>query len=260
MARWLEALENKTTTIHTHGTLRENVYLSEFARRKLLEQYLGTSLERREIEGEWSYESPNALWTEELLNECRVDLHPALYRIVIAIDPAVTSGETADDTGIIAAGIDNPNKALARGYVLRDRTCHLSPAGWAETAVALYDELQADLIVAEVNNGGDLVETTLQSIRPNLPFKKIHASRGKIVRAQPIVSLYEHKRVFHVSNSLHSLIPLEQEMLSWDPTGYKSPNRMDAAVWALTDLMIEDAKKKRTFRIVYNDPVRISAY
>lgn len=260
LAKWLKEIEEKETTVHTHGTLRENIYLSEFARRRLIETYKGTHLEQRELEGEWSFESPNALWTEELLKKAHIDIHPALARIVIAIDPAVTSGETADDTGIVAAGVDSYDKYTARGFVLMDRTCHLSPEGWAQAAIALYYELEADLIVAEVNNGGDLVETVIHAIDPNIPFKKVHASRGKMIRAQPIVALYEKNRVFHVSNAHNSLNLLEQEMLSWDPTGYVSPNRMDAVVWALTELMLDDAKQKRIYRMVYHDPVRISAY
>jgi phage terminase large subunit-like protein len=260
VAKWLKAIEDRPETVHTHGTLKENFHLSEFARKRLIETYTGTSLEKRELEGEWSFESENSLWTEELLAGCHVDLHPALARIVIAIDPAVTSGETADDTGIVAAGVDSFDKRYCRGYVLKDRTCHLSPLGWAEEAVRLYEELEADLIVAETNNGGDLVETTIRAINPSIPFKKVHASRGKAIRAQPIVSLYEKGRVFHVSHSRNSLVELEQEMLSWDPTGYKSPNRMDAVVWALTELMIDATDRKQIYRVVYNDPVRISAY
>lgn len=300
-AKWVEEIEKLPTTVHTTGTIYENFYLSEFARRKIISKYEGTSLEKRELRGEWFYESPNALWKQEMFRH--VEKLPALARIVIAIDPAVTSGETADDTGIVAAGIDSYNVESACGYVLRDRTVHLSPAGWAETAIALYDELQADLIVAEVNNGGDLVEANIRAVcrtlgRPNIPFKKIHASRGKMIRAQPIVSLYEQGRIYHYRGKLNitmddvpvdaelfsldpdqensteqeyaqtqsglylptnSLVELETEMCSWDPTSYVSPNRMDAVVWSLTELMMGETAQPPA-RVRYYNPVRISSY
>lgn len=279
IAKWLLELEKQQTTIHTTGTLYENIHLSEFARNRLIRKYKGTSLEKRELEGEWSFEADDALWKEGMFHH--VEFHPPLYRIVIAIDPAVTSGENADDTGIVAAGIDNYDLSIANGYVLRDRTVHMSPSGWAETAIALYDELQADLIVAEVNNGGDLVEENIRAVcnslrRPNLPFKKIHATRGKIVRAQPIVSLYEQKRIFHYRGRTHAdtgefdgemaeihtintLTELENEMCSWSPTSHISPNRMDAAVWALTELLIQPPPP-RVGRVSYSNRVSISRY
>lgn len=284
VAKWLYELEQEPTTVHTTGKLYDNVYLSEFARNRLVRKYKGTSLEKRELEGEWSFQSENALWTEQLFRPVN-DL-PQLTRIVIAIDPAVTSGETSDDTGIVAAGIDSYDLSLANGYVLRDRTVHLSPFGWGETAIALYDELEADLIVAEVNNGGDLVEANLRAVcnslgRAMVPFKKIHATRGKIVRAQPIVALYEQARVYHYRGSIQTLIDetinddglyvpteysninllteLENEMCSWDPESYKSPNRMDAAVWALTELLLKPPEPRER-RLTYTPRVSISRY
>jgi predicted phage terminase large subunit-like protein len=153
----------------------------------------------------------------------------SLQRVVVAIDPAVTSGEDSDETGIVVAG---------RGvdgffYVLDDLTCRLSPDGWARRAVAAFDAYEADLIVAEVNNGGDLVERVIRTVRPRIPFKAVRATRGKVMRAEPIAALYEQERVFHV----RPLDQLEDQMCSFVADGMsESPDRVDALVWALTEL------------------------
>jgi predicted phage terminase large subunit-like protein len=154
-----------------------------------------------------------------------------LQRVVVAIDPAVTSGEHADETGIIVAGLG----VDGFGYVLDDLSCRLSPEGWARRAVNAYREYAADRIVAEVNNGGDLVETVLRTIDPKIPYKKVHASRGKAVRAEPISSLYEQGKVFHI----RPFVELEDQMCTFVPGNLDgSPDRVDALVWALTDLML----------------------
>jgi predicted phage terminase large subunit-like protein len=156
-----------------------------------------------------------------------------LVRIVVAIDPAVTSGEAADDTGIIVAGRGRDGD----GYVLDDLTCHLSPDGWAKKAVRAYHRWQADRIVAEANNGGQLVETVLRTQDELVPITLVHASRGKLTRAEPVAALYEQGRIHHVG----TFPELEDQLCEWVPGESDSPDRLDALVWAITHLMVEGA-------------------
>lgn len=153
-------------------------------------------------------------------------------RIVIGIDPAVTSSDESDETGIIVAarGVDG------FGYVLEDLSCRMSPDAWARRVANAYAEYRADRIVAEVNNGGDLVETVLRTVDRNLPIKKVHASKGKRLRAEPIAALYEQRRVFHH----HPFPELEDQMCAFIPDNYSgSDDRIDALVYALTELFID---------------------
>lgn len=157
-------------------------------------------------------------------------LHPwDLTRIVVAVDPAVTSGEDSDDTGIIVAGLGKDGD----GYVLADETCHLSPDGWAKRVVETYHHWKADRVIAEANNGGKLVETVLRVQDENLPITLVHASRGKQTRAEPVAALYEQGRVHHVGG----FPDLEDELCMWVPGESDSPDRLDALVWAITHLM-----------------------
>ena len=157
-------------------------------------------------------------------------LHPwDLTRIVVGVDPAVTSGEDADSTGIVVAALGRDGD----GYVLDDRTCRDTPQRWAQRVMWTYDRWQADRVVAEKNQGGDLVATVLRAQRRNVPLTLVHASRGKLARAEPIAALYEQGRVHHVG-----VFPeLEEELTSAVPGSGPSPDRMDALVWALTELM-----------------------
>jgi phage terminase large subunit-like protein len=167
----------------------------------------------------------------------------ALTRIVVAIDPAVSSNEDSDDTGIIVAArgphIDIPGKPCAlahcpgHGFVLDDRTCHVAPHEWARIAVAAYDDWQADRIVAEVNNGGEMVGETIHAIRAGIPYSKVTATRGKRVRAEPVAALSEQNRIHFVGE----FPDLEHQLNTWDPELSKeSPDRLDAFVWAMTYL------------------------
>lgn len=206
---------------------------------ELYAAYAGTRLGRQELEGEILDDVPGALWTRKMIDyhepAQRMDFRTKeltrdMARIVVAIDPAVTSGEDSDETGIIGAGIG----ADGRGYVLADSSCRMSPADWARRAINLYRELQADRIVAEVNNGGDLVSTVIHAIDPNVPVTQVHASRGKRTRAEPVSALYEQGRVSHVA----PFPDLEDQLCSYTGApGEDSPDRMDALVWALTDVM-----------------------
>lgn len=204
--------------------------------RQVVAKYEGTRLGRQELYAEILDDVPGALWTRQML---KVGLVPKimrhgvpeldLVRVVVAIDPAVTSGEDSDETGIIVAGLD----ALGQGHILADRSCRLSPDGWARRAIEAYREFGADRIVAEVNNGGDLVETVLRVVDTNIPYTAVHASRGKRVRAEPIAALYEQGRVTHAE----AFADLEDQLCSFTPESGDSPDRMDALVWALTHLM-----------------------
>lgn len=223
----------------TRGGTRENrrnlapAFLATITRR-----YEGTRLGRQELEAELLEDVPGALWQRAMF-ECdgmRVATAPPLTRIVVAIDPAVTSGEDADETGIIVAGIS----ADRHGYVLEDLSGRWTPHQWATRALAAYRKFAADRIVAEVNNGGDMVEATLRTVDGDAAFKAVRASRGKTVRAEPVAALYEKGRIHH----LGALPNLEDQLCSFtvdfDRTRHGgSPDRLDALVWAITELMVD---------------------
>ncbi len=196
---------------------------------------------KRFLEGKWLDENENALWKMAQIDRTRVYLLPELLRIVIGVDPAVTSGEKSDLTGIVAAALGCDGEY----YVLCDRSLRGTPALWAEETNRLYRELEADLIVGEVNNGGELVGAVLSGINRALPFKAVRASRGKILRAEPVAALYERGVVHHAG----CFPELEEEMCSYTASaGEKSPDRMDALVWALTELSAgKEAENKFIF-------------
>lgn len=195
----------------------------------LMARYEGTRIGRQELEGEDLYDNPDALWQREALDAGRVQQAPELVRIVVAIDPAATSKESSDETGIVVAGLG----VNGRGYVLADRSGRYKPDAWARRAVAAYHEFAADRIVAEGNQGGEMVEHVLSTVEAGLPIKIVHASRGKAARAEPIAALYEQGKVSHVG----ALPQLEDQLCSWT-AGAASPDRLDALVWALTELML----------------------
>ncbi len=194
----------------------------------------------QEIEARFIDEVSGALWRYAMIDANRVTSAPELARIVVAIDPAISSNPDSDETGIVAAGVTAGE--LQHGYVLADRSGTYSPEGWASAAVDLFHELKADHIVAEANQGGDMVRYTLRTIDPHVPVKLVHASRGKQTRAEPVVALDEQGRIHHVG-----ILPdLETQMTTWSPVDDKdSPDRVDARVWALTDLML--GKPQRTW-------------
>lgn len=206
---------------------------------ELYAKFAGTTLGRQELEGEMLDDVPGALWSRPSIGYARPDqrmntgtreMEPDMARIVVAIDPAVTSGEDSDETGIIGAGIG----ANGRGYVMADASCRMPPADWARRAINLYRELRADRIVAEANNGGDLVSTVIHAVDPTVPVTLVHASRGKRTRAEPVSALYEQGKVLHVE----PFPELEDQMCSYTGApGEASPDRMDALVWALTEVM-----------------------
>jgi phage terminase large subunit-like protein len=184
--------------------------------------------------GELLQDVEGAKWTTALIEASRVTLAdvPPLKRIVVGVDPQGQSG-IGSATGIVAAGIGRPEGAdVDHGYVLDDGSGDYTPNGWARRVLSVYGERKGDRIVAEVNFGGAMVESTIKTVDRNAPVKMVSASRGKLVRAEPIAALYEQKRVHHVGG----FPELEDEMTGYDGNG-PSPNRMDALVWALTDLL-----------------------
>ena len=177
------------TTVVTRGSTYDNrANLAPAFLEQIVRKYEGTRLGRQELYAEVLDDVPGALWTRAMIEAAEHSGPiPELVRVVVAIDPAVTSGDDSDETGIIVAGIGTDDFV----YVLADRTCRMSPDGWATRAVVALDEFSADRIVAEVNNGGDLVEATIRTVRRHAPYRKVHATRGKRVRAEPIAALYE---------------------------------------------------------------------
>ncbi len=213
------------------GSTYDNVdnLASRFVK-EIITQYKGTQLERQEIFGELLPEFEGALWNYKMLDECRVEECPTLTRIGVGVDPAISSDEGSDLTGIVAAGI-GPEK---HGYVIGEHSLRATPEGWARKVVTVYRELNADFVIAEKNQGGEMVEATIHAVDDSVNVKLVHASRGKITRAEPIAAFYEQKRVHHVG----TFPDLEDEMTLFLPGRIKkSPDRADALVWILTELM-----------------------
>jgi hypothetical protein len=177
-------------------------------------------------------DAEGALWRREQIEALRVAEYPELVRIVVAVDPAVTSNPDSCETGIVVVGMGEDG----HGYVLEDLSGRYSPAGWATKAILAYHTWEADKIVGEVNNGGDLVEVNLRTVDNTIPYKSVHASRGKKARAEPIAAFYERGEAHHVG--IHD--SLEDQMVNWDPAKSTiSPDRIDALVWGLWELMAE---------------------
>ena len=222
-------------TVMTRGrTLDNAANLAPAFLSAIKAKYEGTRLGRQELEAEVLDDNPGALWRYSMFDSTRVPSAPPLRRIVIGIDPAVTHSEGSDETGIVVAGLGEDG----RGYVLEDLTMRDSVTEWGRVAVQVYHHYQADRIVAEGNNGGDLIEAVLRGIDPNISYQRVHARVGKFSRAEPVAALYEQGRVSHVG----MLPKLEDECCQYDPTiAQRSPNRMDALVWALTALMLDTA-------------------
>ena len=249
--RILKQLMEDENTVVTGGTTYENIanLASAFVER-IIKRYEGTRLGRQELDAELLEDAEGALWKRTEIDSGRVGQAPDLIRVVVAIDPSATSKVTSDEAGIVVAGLG----ANGHGYVLDDRTLRASPHGWGSAAVQAYYRWRADRIIAETNNGGEMVELTIRTVDANVPYKGIHASRGKRTRAEPVAALYEQGRVHHVG----AFPELEDEQCGWEP-GDPSPNRMDALVWAFTELMLERPEAQEVI-MVHHDPVEISAF
>lgn len=213
--------------------------------KRIVTRYEGTRLGRQELRAELLEDVQGALWTLDTLIASHVTSHPDLQRIVVAVDPSGSDGaDEGDAQGIIVAGLG----VDGLGYVLADRTCRMSPAGWGRRTVETFDEFEADKVVAEKNYGGEMVKYTLQMARKDLPIRMVTASRGKVIRAEPIAALYEQGRVKHLVPDVepgepqdNPLAELEEELRQTTGAGYVgdgSPNRMDALVWALSELFL----------------------
>jgi phage terminase large subunit-like protein len=219
----------------THATTRENEdNLAPAFLETVVRRYGGTRLGRQELDGEFVEERPDALWTRGMIEAARVIAAPALTRIVVAIDPPASSHKRADACGVVAAGIDEAGFA----YVLADESLAAArPQQWAQVALALYHRLHADALVAEVNQGGEMVASVIAEADASVPVTSVRATRGKYLRAAPVAQLYQQKRVHHVG----PFPALEDEMCAFGPEGLlngRSPDRLDALVWAITALAL----------------------
>lgn len=225
-----DLVAREDVVVTTGNTFENEDNLADTALAMLKERYEGTSLGRQELYAEIIEDFEGALWSNKMIEEGRLNENEErdLRQIIVAIDPAVTANENSDETGIIVAGKDYND----RFYVLEDVSGVYTPDQWGRKAIDCYYEWQADRIVAEVNNGGDLVERLLRSIDPHIPYRSVRATRGKLTRAEPISALYEQKRVHHVGY----FAELESQMCSYTGETKPSPDRLDALVWAMTEL------------------------
>ena len=226
----IKDLVKRESTVVTRGSTFDNAEnLSQSALLEMQSRYAGTRLGQQELYGAILDDNPGALWSRGLLETARVQEPPHLTRVVVGIDPAVTSGDESDSTGIVVAGL-SPD---GHYYILADYTLKASPQVWAEKAVYAFELHKADRIIAETNNGGDLVVHLLQQVKNTVPVKKVTASRGKTVRAEPIAALSEQSKLHMVGY----FPELEDELCEYEPgISTKSPDRMDAMVWAVTEL------------------------
>jgi predicted phage terminase large subunit-like protein len=243
--RLIKSLLADPAVVVTRGSTSENranlapAFLDQIVRR-----YEGTRLGRQELDAEILEDVPGALWSRGIVEAARVAKVPDLTRVVVAIDPAASTSAGSDETGIVVAGKDERGE----GYVLADLSGRYEPAEWAKAAIAAWRSHEADRIVAEVNNGGDMVEATLRVVDPTVSFTAVRAARGKTARAEPVAALYERGRVHH----LGALPQLEDQMCAFTAgfdraaAGY-SPDRVDALVWALTALLLEPVSGEGIF-------------
>jgi phage terminase large subunit-like protein len=227
-------LRDDPTTVRTHGTTDLAHHLDPAVRQRLYDDYAGTRLGRQELLGELLEDVEGALWSLARIDQLRVAEAPALTRIVVAVDPSGGDSDDHDEQGIVVAG----QSVDGDFYVLADRSCRETPHGWAGRAVAAYNEFEADVIVAEANYGGAMVESTIRQVGPGVPVRVVTASRGKRQRAEPVSALYEQGRVHHVG----PFPQLEDQMCGWVPESGRSPDRMDALVWAVT-LLSQPARR-----------------
>lgn len=228
------------TVIKTIGSTKENrANLADSFIHYVYEKYSGTRLGRQELEGEILFDVPGALFNYSNLDQYRVTKAPELKSIIVSIDPAVTAEEGSNETGIVIAGIDENN----HGYLLEDKSGLYSPQEWGEIAVKAYEKYKADYIVAEVNNGGDLVANNINQVGKalgykHIPVKSVHATKGKWIRAEPVSTLYEQGKIHHVG----SFPTLEDQITTWMPGDKISPDRLDSMVWAFTYLLVKQTE------------------
>lgn len=229
----IKQLLKDSGTVDVTGSSYENYHnLSPRYIARIILRYEGTTLGRQELHAAILDDNPRALWQRIRIEELRVTRTIELIRIVVAIDPQASQGEDAAETGIVVVGLGRDEHC----YVLDDLTISGSPDTWAKQAVTAYFKYKADRVIGEVNNGGDMVETTVRTVDKNVPFTQVRASRGKQTRAEPVAALYEQGKVHHVGQ----FAELEDQMCQWVPGDEDSPDRMDALVWAVTELVLDE--------------------
>ncbi|MBX3509247.1 MAG: DNA-packaging protein [Parvibaculum sp.] len=223
-------IADRTTAVTRASTHANRAHLADGFFRSVIARYEGTRLGRQELDAELIGDNPDALWNRELIEQGRIAKAPALVRVVVGVDPPITGGEKSDECGIVCAGVAPDGHV----YVLDDRSMgRLSPLAWAKRVAGCFRAHEADRIVAEANQGGEMVESVMRQELPLAPIRLVRATRGKVARAEPVAALYERGLVHHVG----AFAKLEDQMCDWTP-GQKSPDRLDALVWALTELML----------------------
>jgi phage terminase large subunit-like protein len=237
-----ELVKRDSTHVTTGSTYENWDNLAATFTEEIVAQYEGTRVGLQELYAMILSEAPGALWNHDMFSEEGFRLEerdvPDLKRIVVAVDPAVRfDSEEGDETGIVVVGADDKD----RGYLLDDLSSRMKPDEWGRRVVNAYYRWEADRVVAEVNQGGDMVEHTLRIIDPDISFKEVRASRGKITRAEPVAALYEKKRIHHVG----FFDAVEDQCCTWEAGDPESPDRMDALVWGFTHLFLD---KNRTIR------------
>ena len=227
-----DLLKRKDTYTTTGSTFENKENLAEASLSQLKEKYEGTRLGRQELYAEVLEDVEGSLWSRDMIESSMIRYNeklPSFKRIVIAVDPAVTANKRSDETGVVVCAEDFQGKY----YILNDLSGKYSPDAWAKKVVEAYESYKADKVIAEVNNGGDLVERVVKTVDRNVNYKSVRATRGKFVRAEPIAALYEQKRVRH----LNRFNLLEDQLCSYNPEiTSQSPDRLDALVWGLTEL------------------------
>jgi predicted phage terminase large subunit-like protein len=239
----LRTLLDDEDAIVTGGPTYDNTAnLSEKFIERITRRYEGTRTGRQELYAELLDEAEGALWKRDMFDSLRLDTEPELRQVVIGVDPAASNSGESSETGIVVVGRGTD----LRGYVLEDISGRMSPDGWARRIIFAYHQWGANVVVAEKNNGGDMVDYTLQATAaamhaeglvpmPSVPVRLVWASKGKYARAEPVAALYEQKRISHVG----SFPALEDQCCTWEPTGSEgSPDRLDALVWGFTFMML----------------------
>lgn len=234
-------LKDKTIPVTRMKTSENAAHLAAAFMRSIEERYGNTRLGRQELDGEMIEERADALWSRQMIEQVISSHIPELVRIVVAVDPPASSGKNSDACGIVVAGVDANNI----GHILADASMEQAkPHQWARRAVALYHQFEADVIIAEVNQGGEMVSAVIGAEDETVPVRPVRAKRGKYLRAEPVATLYEQGRVRHAAR----FPALEDEMCDFAPDGLssgRSPDRLDAMVWALSELMLGSAYKPR---------------
>lgn len=236
-------IADKTTALTTGSTYENKANLARAFVEQIVKKYEGTRLGRQELHAEILDDAPGALWKRAQVDDLRVGAEdlPPLVRIVVAIDPSVSADAADAATGIVVCALGDDG----HGYAITDGSLEKpTPEQWARQAVKLYNDHDADRIIAEVNNGGDLVEANVRTVDPRVSYKAVRATRGKEIRAEPIAALVEQGRIHHVGY----MPELEDELCQWEP-GDPSPNRLDAYVWGFTELMLGGPVVKNAYGI-----------